>query len=188
MSGSGRGRFFPTPGKEPKEAAFALPGLAIFLPWDCYIKGKRNCYIKEKKPHIAPGRFVPPAGVCRSAMLPRPASQRRVSWGFRFHSGLILAFCARKLRRIVSRLLTNYPRMRSKRERTSITAALFIHFRIIGSAEQVIDGDIEIIGKKDQRFIIGFALAVFIAAYAVLRHVEVKGELLPGDPAFAAQF
>ena len=55
--------------------------------------------------------------------------------------------------------------------------ALFVYFGVIGSAEKVIERYAEIVGNFKQSFIICFAFACFIAAYAVLARVKVHCEL-----------
>ena len=59
------------------------------------------------------------------------------------------------------------------------TALLFIELAIadIASAEKIIKRDTEIIGKHNERFIIGLALHIFVSADAILIHVKIYGKL-----------
>ena len=47
-------------------------------------------------------------------------------------------------------------------------------FGIVGPAEKVIDGDVEIIGKADQGGIISLSLFVFVSADGILIHMKMK--------------
>ena len=47
----------------------------------------------------------------------------------------------------------------------------------VGSSEEVVKGDIEIVSKFYQRFIICFAFAVLVSTDAILVHVQIKCEL-----------
>ena len=47
----------------------------------------------------------------------------------------------------------------------------------VGSSEEVVKGDIEIVSKFYQRFIIFFAFAVLVSTDAILVHVQIKCEL-----------
>lgn len=54
---------------------------------------------------------------------------------------------------------------------------LSVYGGVFGSAEEVIDGNAEVIGEKYKRFIVRLALFIFISAYRVLIEVKVHGEL-----------
>ena len=68
-----------------------------------------------------------------------------------------------------------------KVKKTSIALSsrslLLIRIEVIGSAEEIIEGYVEIIGEFYKGFIICFSFAILIAADAVLVHVEVEREL-----------
>lgn len=59
---------------------------------------------------------------------------------------------------------------------------------IVGSFKQIVYRNIEIVGEFDEGGIIGFALAAFVAADAVLIHGEIHGELELRYPAAFSQF
>ena len=49
---------------------------------------------------------------------------------------------------------------------------LRIKLRIIRSAEQIVDGDIEIVREEDQGFVIRLAGFCLIPAYRILAHIQ----------------
>lgn len=51
-----------------------------------------------------------------------------------------------------------------------------IHFRIFGSTQQVVDGNIKIIGQCDQCFVVGLPRSGFITADAILVHIQIDGQ------------
>ena len=54
---------------------------------------------------------------------------------------------------------------------------LSVYFRFVRSSKKIIYGYVKIIRKHYKRLIIRLALAVFIAAYAVLIHIQVHRKL-----------
>ena len=61
---------------------------------------------------------------------------------------------------------------------------LAVDLGIVCPFQKVVNGNIEIIRKTDQSFVVRFPLAVFIPADAVLVHIQIHGQLELGDAAF----
>ena len=55
---------------------------------------------------------------------------------------------------------------------------LFIISRVVGSFKEVVDGDLKIIGKEDEGFVVGFTLARFVSADGILAHAQFNGKPL----------
>lgn len=53
---------------------------------------------------------------------------------------------------------------------------LSVYIGIFGPSEEIIDRNSEIIGEKYKRFIVRFALFIFISAYRILVQVKVDSE------------
>ena len=58
-----------------------------------------------------------------------------------------------------------------------------IYLGIVCPFQKVVNGDIEIIRETDQCLVVRFPLAVFVAADAVLVHIQIHGQLELGDVA-----
>ena len=65
---------------------------------------------------------------------------------------------------------------------------LSVDLRIVGSPEQIVDGHVEVVRDQDQRFVVRLALAVFVAADAILIHVQIHCELQLGNVFLLPQF
>lgn len=57
---------------------------------------------------------------------------------------------------------------------------------VIGALQKVVNGNMKIIGKEDQRAVVGFARTVFVSADAVLIHIQINGKPLLCDAACRA--
>ena len=76
----------------------------------------------------------------------------------------------------------------ANKQPSDIITVLSVECRIIRPFQQIVNRHTEIIGKQNQRLVIGFTGAVFIAADAVLIHIQFNGKPLLRDAACKAQF
>ena len=65
----------------------------------------------------------------------------------------------------------------NKRIRSSVRSPLKIRFGIVCSLEEIVDGDIEIIGKFNERLVVGLTRSGLVPADAVLIHVKIHRKL-----------
>ena len=54
-----------------------------------------------------------------------------------------------------------------------VKLSLTVRFGVIGSSEQIVDGNVEIVRKSDQSFVVGFPFAGLVSADAVLVQMQI---------------
>lgn len=60
--------------------------------------------------------------------------------------------------------------------------------RVVRPLEQIVEGDVEVVGDTDQGGVVGLADAGFILTDSVLTDVQVHGKLQLGDSALLSDF
>ena len=65
---------------------------------------------------------------------------------------------------------------------------LWMESGILSPAQQIVDGNMKVIGKGDEGLVIGLPFFVFVAADGVLVHIQVKCQFYLRDAPLFAQF